>query len=179
MIVRGFIDSFESLLTASKEEAFTDEVNPIDGVVYPLICTAIPEPVKAEIEEKLTAIKGAPIDINTMFMRRSPKGVSCPHEVHSDISMGKYSLMLYINGGHTSLVRHKASGIAYSPEDIAYLDIIHQDQNKEDAWLVTELMGGEPNMAAIFDASRLHRAEPIGGFGSGADSRVVLTCFFS
>ncbi len=179
MIINNFIKSFAELEIAARENDFIDEVNPVDGVIYPLICADIPESVRSEIEENLKALNGGKVDINIMFMRRSPEGVSCPHKVHSDISMGKYSLMLYINGGHTSLVRHNKTGIAFSPEDDSYLDIIHKDQNNDDAWSVTEIMGGEPNVAAIFDSSRLHRAEPVGGFGSGVDSRVVLTCFFS
>lgn len=179
MIIDNFIRSFPELNKASRDNGFIDEINPVDGVSYPLICKDIPDKVRTEITEKLTLIKGSPVNINMMFMRRSPEGVNCPHKVHSDNSMGDFSLMLYINGGHTSLVKHKETGIAYAPENEKYVDIIRSDQNNDDAWSVTELMGGKPNMAVIFDASRLHRAEPVGGFGTGKDSRVILTCFFS
>ena len=66
-----------------------------------------------------------------MFMRRSPVGTKCPHQVHSDASMGLHSLMLYINGysGGTSLVSHKKTGISYNPEDQEYVDIIEKDLN--------------------------------------------------
>lgn len=179
MIIDNFLDSFNDLKEASISGIFVDEVNPVDGVVYPLINKYIPENVKSEILQKLAILAGRPVEVSAMFMRRSPKGVSCPHQVHSDISMGAYSMMVYINGGHTGLVRHKKTGVAYSPEDQAYLDLITADQNNADAWVTTDVMGGEPNMAAIFNADRLHRAEPVGGFGEGIDSRVVLTCFFS
>lgn len=179
MIVDNFLDSFDDLKKASVLGEFKDEVNPVDCVTYPLICKDIPENVREEALARLAIFLGRPVKNPVMFMRRSPKGVECPHQVHSDNSMGDYSLMLYINGGGTAMVRHKRSGIAYSPSDERYLHIIHNDQNNSDAWVKTDVVVGEPNRAVVFDSYRLHMAMPVGGFGEGVDARVIMTCFFS
>jgi hypothetical protein len=173
--------SFKKLSLISKLDCFKDEVNPVDGVNYPLICKDIPKEIESEIIQGLGICMDRPVRNPMIFMRKSPKGIDCPHQVHSDCSMGKYSLMLYMNdgAGGTSFVKHKRSGITYSPEDSEFLDIIHKDQNNADAWEIIDYCPMRPNRAFIFDSRRLHRAEPIGGFGRGKDSRIVLTCFFS
>jgi len=178
----NFLASFQTLLDASIEGDFEGAVSPVDGVKYPHICQDIPEEVRGEIEKLLSEYIGKDIKQSTMFMRRSPEGVEAPHQVHSDISMGDYSLMLYINEGEsagTSMLKHRETGIAYSPENQKYLDIITKDQNNPEAWEVMHMVPMKPNRAFIFRADSLHRAEPIGGFGQGKEARVVLTCFFS
>ena len=180
MIIENFIESFDELKRASLEHEFKDEVNPVDGVAYPLICKVIPKAVEAEILVKLSLNLGWPLTDHTLFMRKSPEGVDCPHQAHSDASMGLYSLMLYVNGiGGTSLLKHRKTGIAYAPESEEFVKIIQKDQNESDAWEITDMIDMKPNKAFIFDSRRLHRAEPVGGQGTGKDSRVVLWCLFA
>ena len=181
MIVNNFIKSFDELKEASINGCFEDQTNPIDGVIYPLICADIPNNVESEIIGNLSNLINKEIENPLMFMRRSPLGVKYPHQVHSDSSMGLYSLMLYINDGigGTSLVRHKDSGIAYNPDSQEFIDIIQADQDTPDKWAMIEMITMVPNKAFIFDSNRLHRAEPVGGFGQDETSRVILTCFFS
>lgn len=185
MIVDGFLRSFDSLRAYADTAKFIDEINQVDGVVYPKICREIPTAIKEEILQRLAIIKGAPLDSYTLFMRQSPEGVVCPHQAHTDNAMGRWSLMLYLNRpehciGGTGLLRHKASGIAFAPADDEFLDIIHRDQNTAEAWDVYEVFEMVTNRAAIFDASKIHRAEPVGGYGdSNHNARLVLTCFFT
>jgi len=181
MIIDNFLCSFDDLKEHSLRSVFKDEVNPVDKVVYPLICKDIPKNVEIEIYQRLAIYIGDTVKNPVMFMRKSPEGVDCPHQVHSDASMGKFSLMLYLNNhdGGTSLVRHKETGISYNPENQEYVDIVVNDQNNHEAWEITDMVDMKENRAFIFDSRRLHRSEPIGGFGKEHDSRVVLTCFFS
>lgn len=185
MVIDGFLSLYDDLRQFADYADFSDETNPADGVIYPKICKDVPRPIREEIIQRLALVKGAPIERYTLFLRQSPEGVHCPHQAHTDNSMGAYSLMLYLNRqehcrGGTSLLRHKASGIAYAPESMHFLDTIQVDQNNPDAWAVIEIVEMTPNRAFIFDATRIHRAEPVGGFGStNLDARVVLTCFFS
>lgn len=184
-IIDGFLDSFDELREYADTAVFEDIENPADGVVYPLICKEIPVRVRKEVFAKLEAFKGSPIKSPTIFMRQSPAGVAVPHAVHSDLSMGRYSLMVYLNRaehcrGGTSFLSHRASGIGYHPGHPAFVGIVAEDQNNPDAWIVRDMATMRTNRAVIFDASRLHRAEPSGGFGTTPqDMRVALTCFFS
>lgn len=184
LIFDSFLTQFEDLQEYAAHATFKDEVNGVDGVTYPKICRDIPRPIREEVLQRLALINGAPISNYTMFLRQSPAGVHCPHQVHSDNSMGKYSFMLYLNHaedcqGGTSLVRHLETGIAYAPARLECLEAIQADQNRPDAWAVVDLIPMAPNRGAVFEADQLHRAEPVGGFGEGRGSRVVLTCFFS
>lgn len=182
MIVDDFIDSFEDLRQAALNGIFCDEINDIDGVTYPLICSEIPDNVKNEIISKLEEMAGRPIVSPLMFMRRSPAGVHCPNKVHSDNSMGDLSLMLYINeqeGAGTSILRHVLTGIAYAPADANFVNLVAADSNNDSAWEITEMVDMKANRAFVFRSDLMHRAEPMGGFGDGAGARVVLTCFFS
>jgi len=182
MIIDNFISSFDSLHEASRSNPFLDQVNPVDGVVYPQVCKEIPEAVEKEVIDNLESVLGRKPEVSIMFMRRSPRGIHCPHQVHSDAAMGKYTLMLYINSGDnagTSLVRHKESGISFNPASQEFVDVITADQNNQEAWEITDMIEMAPNRAFIFRSDMLHRAEPVGGFGEGVEARSVLTCFFS
>ena len=175
IVIDGFLDSYKELKELSLSCEFADRENPVDGVVYPHIFDDIPEHIKDEIREKIQPRR------DFMFMRMSPENAHAPHIAHTDNSMGKYSLMLYLNDGPggTSLLRHKKTGICYAPEDGEYTAIAQADMNRIDAWAVTEHIPMKQNRAAVFDAHYFHRADPVGGFGSTqADSRIVLTCFY-
>ena len=178
-----FIDGFDELKEYAKTCEFKDEVNPIDGVTYPYICKEIPESIKREIIENLNKFKGAEVENPVIFMRMSPKNVPVPHVAHTDISMGQYSLMLYINVDDTcatSFLRHIPTGIAYQPVLDGFVKIVQEDMNNVDAWAAYQRVFAKENRAAIFDAGCIHRAEPIGGCGEDqSDARIVLTCFFS
>jgi hypothetical protein len=115
-------------------------------------------------------------------MRRTPLGTDAPNPVHSDASMGDYSCMLYLNdrkGAGTSLVYHKETGIAINPESQVLVDLINIDSDDPGKWGVFMFAEMCENLAFIFRSDFLHRADPIEGFGEGANSRTVLTCFFS
>lgn len=182
MIIDNFLSDFERLRIYSLVCEFTDQKSPVDGVIYPLICMDIPVDIEAAILNRLELALGRPAENPFMFMRQSPKGTPVPHEVHSDKSMGKFSLMLYIQNhpdGGTSFLHHKESGIAFNPKSQELVDIVVADQNNRDAWVIDEKAQMVENRGVLFEADRLHRAEPPGGFGEGEEARVVLTCFFS
>jgi hypothetical protein len=181
VIVDNFLDDFKSLKDYADSAEFKSEKNPADGVTYPFICKDIPESLKERVLSKIKSHAGITPRIHTIFMRRSPEGVSCPHKVHSDNSMGDYSLMLYMDDKPhgTSLVNHKKTGAKHVKYSSDIIDSIIEDQNNDDAWEIYQMNYGKPNRAFIFDAHLLHRAEPVGGYGEGKDARTVLTCFFS
>lgn len=181
-IFDNFIESYPELKAYSLTADYSGVENPVDKVVYPYICAEIPEAVKSEVLEKLTGILGREPEKVTMFLRQSPKGVHVPHIAHNDLSMGRYSLMLYLNDnpdGGTAIIRHKQTGICYAPESDLFIGILKEHQNQVDKWSIIESSVMAENRAAIFDAGLMHCALPIGGFGEGESSRVVLTAFFS
>lgn len=185
MIIDGFLGTFHALRQWGDQCAFSDQENPIDGVVYPNICTDIPIQPASEILVLLSGYLKRPIKDAFMFVRMSPEGVKAPHQAHNDISMGQHSLMLYMNRpkhcqGGTSLVRHIETGIDRTPETQEQADVLIADANDYDKWKVVETAEMQPNRAFIFDAGLMHRAEPVEGFGTNQrDSRMVLTVFFS
>lgn len=183
IVIDDFLPEFEELQSYAKTATFTDVVNEVDGVNYPLICDEIPNHLRLAVlcaVAKHFYLPASPV----MFMRRSPAGIHCPHQVHSDASMGAHSLMLYLNAeddcdGGTSFLSHRALGIAYHPALPEAVTVIQADQNRAEAWQVRDMVDMTPNRAVIFDSDRLHRAEPVGGFGDTPENtRVVLTCFF-
>lgn len=184
IVIDHFLPEFDELQKHAQTAKFTNVVNDFDGVTYPLICADIPNHLKLSILCLIAKHASAPIS-PTIFIRRSPAGVPCPHQAHSDRSMGRFSLMLYLNAekdceGGTSFLSHRATGIAYNPEHPDATAVVVADQNNPDAWDIRGMAEMRPNRAVIFDAARFHRAEPVGGFGDTPENtRVVLTCFFS
>lgn len=182
MIIDDFLECYDHLKLYANIADFKDVVNPVDNVVYPLICADIPEFVIEDIQSNLNWVMRRDITINTIFMRRSPDGIDVPHMAHTDNSMGDYSLMLYMNDredGGTALLKHIETGMETAPESEDMLNRAKRDQNKTSAWSVRDMARMKQNRAFIFDAHEFHCALPIGGFGRGIDSRTVLTVFFS
>lgn len=180
--IDSFIDSYADLKDYTKTADFSGVRNPVDGVIYPHICSSLPEAIRIEILVKIAAIIAREPQSVTMFIRRSPAGVPVPHIAHTDNSMGLYSLMLYMNDsldGGTAFIRHKQTGMMYAPESQEFVDLAEKDQNELSAWAIVEQAIMKENRAVIFDAGLFHCAMPIGGFGEGAEARTVLTVFFS
>lgn len=182
IIIDNFIDLYPELRAFANFCTFSDIENPTDGVVYPGICTVIPEDIKTEILARIfNAVHRMPEKV-TMFMRRSPEGTPVPHIAHHDLSMGTQSLMLYLNDhpeGGTAFLRHRDTGICYAPEHEDFVEIARFDQNNIAEWAIIDQADMKQNRAVIFDAGLFHCALPVGGFGQGRHARTVLTVFFS
>lgn len=180
LIVDDFLPDFEGWRAWADGCQYGDERNEVDGVSYPLICREVP---RWGMQQRLQAVMGAPVDIRALFLRLSPAGVPVPHQAHNDASMGRFSCMVYLNRpehcrGGTALVRH-LTGFDAQPTSEAQAALWRRDMNKPDHWLPYLTCEMRPNRAFIFRADLMHRAEPIGGFGSTPrDARLVMTAFF-
>ena len=181
--IDNFLEQYSSLKDfADNKATFADVENPVDGVSYPLICTEIPESIKSEIVDQLSMFMHRLIENPTIFIRMSPAGVHCPHVFHNDISMGNFSFMLYMdnrpNDAGTGLFMHAGTGGRFpTPETI---EEESRDINNPDAWIQYDMAESYENRGALFDANLYHAALPFGGYGkTQAESRKVLTCFFS
>lgn len=173
-------DVYQRLRAHADTLSFAGEVNPLDGVLYPGISTDIP----AEVRKAVLAAAPKARDI-TMFMRLSLAGVPVPHQAHTDSVMGRMSMMLYLNRpehcqGGTSFVRHKKTGMVINPRDQFEQRVWELDTNKSRAWEIYDQIDMRSNRCAFFPANLMHRAEPVGGYGTDAtNGRLVLTMFYS
>lgn len=176
--------SFQVLRKKADTASYVDVHNTVDGVVYPLINTSL----AAEFQPLVLAAlrdRGFRAVIRATFLRLSLAGTPAPHQAHTDSTMGEWSLMLYLNHrqhcrGGTSLLRHIETGMTSDPVTHGELEIWQRDTNVPGAWDVINFCPMLPNRAFVFPAERMHRAEPIGGFGHDAtDGRLVLTAFFA
>ena len=179
----AFLDNFKELEDYAKKAKYEDEVNPVDGVVYPCICKDIPERVMNDLIYCLTfkILQRRPKD-PFVFLRRSPEGVPVPHKFHTDHSMGDFSMMIYLQDNPdagTGLAIHKEMGISRAPDNQEQLNKAIEDCNDDSKWQIYKIAEMMKNKAVIFDSQLFHVALPIGGFGEGKESRTVLTCFFS
>ena len=172
LIIDEFLPDFDDFRNWADRQIYAPVINPADGVEYPGICSHVPT---YGTRLRLEAIMQHPVKINAAFMRLSLAGVHVPHQAHHDGLMGQYSMMLYLNRakhcqGGTSLVRH------VSGDDLAHWET---DHSKPEMWCAYSLCEMAPNRAFIFRADLMHRAEPVGGFGDGAENgRLVYTAFF-
>lgn len=183
MILDDFLSDFWAARTFADAADYKDFRN-IDGVIYPGICTDLPEWITGEMLAFMEVLLGRSPVNPVIFMRLSPEGVRAPHQAHTDSLMGDWSVMVYMNHsehcrGGTSLLRHKETGMEVTPDE-SLIGIWERDTNDPEAWEITHLAEMKPNRAFVFPAKRMHRAEPVNGFGSTKeDARLVLTGFFS
>lgn len=182
-VYSDFLDDFAHLVNYAGYCKFEDIENPVDRVVYPYICDDIPDNIERDVVHGIATKTGYVPGNITMFLRMSPKGVHVPHPVHHDLSMGRYSLMLYLQSaemGGTGFYTHIESGIRYAPTEQPYIDLIANDSSDMDKWDMYMSTQMNANEAVIFDAGLMHGALPAGGFGTDqTNARIVLTAFFT
>jgi hypothetical protein len=166
-------DVFNHLRAHCDQLDYSGVVNPVDNVLYPGISLEIPEVVMQFLGRPKYA-----------FLRLSLEGVLVPHQAHTDLLMGQKSLMFYVTHpkycrGGTSLVQHVETGMYRNPVNSAEEALWQRDTNIPEMWEVHEMAEMVPNRAVLFDAELMHRAEPLGGFGTDAkNGRLVLTAFY-
>ncbi len=159
---------------------YVDIQSPIDSVFYPGICPEIPSKTLGAIDVQLNRILGRQ-QTHLVFMRLSLYGVLAPHFAHTDATMGRYSLMLYLTDGDggTALVRHE-NGMTENPANLEELDVWLKDANRQEKWTPYLTCPMKQNRAFLFRADLFHAALPAGGFGTTPkDGRLVLTAFLS
>lgn len=183
IVVDDFLSDFNGFRAYCDNLDFDGVESPYDGVFYPGVSLDIPREIQEEVIENLSGIVGE-VFIKAMFLRLTLPSFICPHQAHTDSIMGDGSLMLYLNReehcqGGTSFVVHKKSGMYSNPKDEDELEAWKDDTNTPEKWHVLDICEMKPNRACLFDASLMHRAEPVGGFGNDStDGRLVLTCFY-
>lgn len=180
MIVRdNWLSTYDTLKAHSLTVGYGGVTNPYDGIEYPDITVDIPDECRKEVVEKLGDLLGD-IEIKQMFMRLTTLNTSTPpHQAHPDNMMGTHTVILYMNNaGGTSLVKHVETGMTEDPPTEELWHVWKRDTNTPEAWRIYDIAEGRENRVAVFDSRLLHRAEPIGGYGTSAvDGRVVLTAF--
>lgn len=171
---------------------FGDVENPVDGLTYPGICTDVPMWMQrlfvAQIAKAMDW-ETSEVHIQTVFFRVTTTNTPvAPHQAHNDISHAEYSMFFYINNkpldlegiAGTSLLSHGVTGMNGWPRSVEEWECWNRDTNDYDAWHIDEMVFWESNRMAIYPAERMHRAEPVGGWGlDQTDGRLVLIIFFS
>lgn len=174
LIIDDFLNDYDGMRKHCDKLSYDGMTSPVDNVFYPGVTDDIPSHVRDEIQLKLGSLFNG-VKINYLFLRLSPEGTQAPHQAHNDESMGQYSFMLYLNRakhctGGTSFVEH------VSGDNLSSWADDHSDPEK---WNIVAMTDMKSNRACIFDASDMHRSEPIGGFGKTAKTaRLVLVGFF-
>jgi GNAT superfamily N-acetyltransferase len=181
MVLDDFLDSYPALRAACDVLDYAPVINDTDGVRYEGISEGIPDAVKEEFVSRLEEVCGFPVTKAKCFLRLSTENGDSHHWVHHDASEGDFTAVVYLTRqehcqGGTLFVRHRETG---SERDID-VGIWERDTSVPEAWELVDGVQMAPNRAVLFDAGRLHAADPQQGFGHGAsDGRLVLVCFFS
>lgn len=171
----NFLGNFAELKAYRGE--FADYKNH-DGAVYPAICNEVPRTIKRDLYRAIEEKVGFNITPNNTFLRRLERGSVEPYQAHTDLNMGDYTCIVYKQGiGGTSFLRHKETGMMDNESDFDF-DAWERDRNVYDAWGIWHFETQAPNKAIIYDATLMHRGEPIDGFGVGDEARELLICFF-
>ena len=175
IIIDDFLQDFDGFRSHLDGVDYDGITNPEDGVFYPGVSLDILPSVKAEVIERLQSKFGQSIIPGAMFLRLSPLNVPTPHQAHTDPTMGEFGMMLYVNRLEDCM-----GGTSFeNPINEAQRLIWERDTNQTNSWGVLDICSMKPNRAMIFNTSLMHRSEPVGGFGKGAeDGRLVLVFFF-
>lgn len=177
IVIDDFLNDFDSLVKYKESAIFNQEINKVDGAIYPAINFDVPLSIKTDFVKRIEDIKGFKIKPNLIFLRANPLGEIEPYQAHNDLNMGKYTCILYLTEhGGTAFLEHIETGMDRNDPDFA--DVWSADCNNFDAWAVKDFCSMKPNRALFFDAELMHRGEPVEGYGVGSDSRMIMVCFY-
>ena len=184
IVVDGFISEYDAFRRFLDGVNYSGMTNPADGVFYPGVSDDIPAYVAKCVDKSIAEAAGFAVNVKCQFLRLSVDGVGAPHQAHNDKLMSEYLCIHYLNRpsdcqGGTSFVRHIETGMDGEPKNETELEAWKNDHSNPDAWAVLSMCEMRENRAFIYPAEAMHRAEPVGGFGSGAeDGRLVMVTFF-
>lgn len=130
--------------------------------------------------ELLTWIRGfyPELEPTLTFFRRSPLNQAEPNDIHTDIDMGDWTALLYLNpepppGDGTSFWRHKATGTVSS--------VIPHERSVEghdrSAWGLREWVGGKFNRVLMFPGQLFHSRAIHENYGRDESARLVQVVF--
>ena len=112
------------------------------------------------------------------FFRKSPAGQEEPHFIHTDVDMGEWSAILYLNptppeSDGTSFWKNDAAGVVES-------DVPHEYSNAgktPEGWTLREFVDGKFNRLMIFRSSLFHSRAIYENWGSGDTARLTQVTF--
>jgi len=134
-------------------------------------------PVPPTVPEKLMRLIPS-LRPTLSFFRRSPAFQEEPHFIHTDIDMGEWSSVLYLNpdrpdGDGTSFWTHNGSGEIEST-------IPHQRSEEgrtSDGWTLRETVLSKFNRLVLFPSSYFHSRAIFENWGKGYSARLTQVTF--
>lgn len=113
------------------------------------------------------------------FFRKSPEGQEEPHFIHTDVDMGDWSSILYLNpnppsGDGTNFWTHWHTGAIESP--------VPHERSEEgkgtDGWILREHVASKFNRLVMFPSSYFHSRAIHKNWGAGDEARLTQVTFF-
>ena len=112
------------------------------------------------------------------FLRKSPQDQVEPHYIHTDIDMGEWSAVLYLNpnppaGDGTNFWTHKETGAIESV-------IPHErsvEGRNQDNWTLREHVNAKFNRMVMFPSSYFHSRAIFDNWGHLDDARLIQVTF--
>lgn len=112
------------------------------------------------------------------FFRKSPAGQIEPHYIHTDVDMGDWTAILYLNpdppaGDGTAFWQHIASGAIGSA--------IPHERSIEglttEGWRLRRVVSARFNRLLVFPATFFHSRAIAANWGAGDDARLIQVVF--
>lgn len=112
------------------------------------------------------------------FLRKSPLGQIEPHYIHTDIDMGDWSAILYLNPSPpaedgTSFWTHRETGAIEST-------VPHERSGEgrdPSAWILRDRVAGRFNRLLLFPSSYFHSRAIHDNWGAGDEARLIQVVF--
>jgi hypothetical protein len=112
------------------------------------------------------------------FFRKSPFGQEEPHFIHTDVDMGEWSAILYLNpdppdGDGTNFWTHQATGAIES----AVAHERSQEGQTPEGWDRREHVAAKFNRLLLFPSTYFHSRAMYSNWGEGNDARLTQVTF--
>ena len=134
-------------------------------------------PASGEVPLRLIGLYPA-LTPTLSFFRRSPAGQVEPHFIHTDIDMGDWTALLYLNpdppaGDGTTFWMHLATG--------AHESAIPHERSVEglssDGWRARQTVSAKFNRLVMFPATYFHSRAIFDNWTAGDDARLTQVVF--
>jgi hypothetical protein len=111
------------------------------------------------------------------FFRKSPLGQVEPHFIHTDVDMGEWSALLYLNPE-----RKEGDGTAFWKHESGAMESAIPHERSEEGrdparWTMRQLVASRFNRLLMFPSSYFHSRAIHENWGEGDDARLVQVMF--
>lgn len=161
---------------------YRDRFYELDRKIYEQVAIDVPQEIVEGTKLALEHVVHEKIEVKLLVVRRSDETRKDRALVHHDKPISQFNGIVYFNDfGGTATVKHALTGLWRAPENESEEFVYREGRKVDEHWIPVTVCPAKHDRLFIVRSDVLHKMvlpDDAIGYGTGADARTVLVCFF-